>query len=279
MYDAERDGPSAGMTTRDPKVSTCTVLGICLTILGDVDAGAAMSLAGVDHAKMLNHAVSLNLGLRRACVQSMLRRDTQQVIEFSGELAALRAAYETYKGSWEGTFFQDWAQLWTKPDPVLFDRVQTFLRHLDSTNNWALLPFYMASAAELSGRDGDVATAAALLERADELVNITGGRWCEAEITRLRARFATSTPQEAAALLRDGLAKARAQGAKLWELRTATDLAQLLCDQGNHTEARELLRPVCEGFGEGRDTADYIAARALLDGMEEHRGVVRECIS
>ncbi len=202
MYDRERDGPHTGTSTRDPKVSTCTFLGICLTILGYVDSGAARSLAGVHHAKTLNHPVSLNLGLRRACVQSMLRRDSRQVIEFSCELAALRAAYETYKGSWEGTFFQDWAQLWTRSDPVLFDRVQTFLHHLDRTKNWALLPFYMSSAAELSGRYGDVATAAALLERADELVNITGGRWCKAEILRLKARFGTRNSEDAATMLR-----------------------------------------------------------------------------
>ena len=171
MYDLDRDGPNAGMSTRDPKVSTCTLLGICLTILGYPDSGAAMSLAGVQHAETLNHAISLNLGLRRACVQAMLQRDIQSVIEFSDQLAALRADYETYKGSWEGTFFHDWAQLCTRPDPVLFDRMQTFLHHLDATRNWALLPFYMASAAELSGRYGDVAAAAALLERAAEIVN------------------------------------------------------------------------------------------------------------
>ena len=41
MYELDRDGPHAGMSTRDPKVSTCTLLGICLTILGFPDTGAA----------------------------------------------------------------------------------------------------------------------------------------------------------------------------------------------------------------------------------------------
>jgi hypothetical protein len=127
----------------------------------------------------------------------------------------------------------------------------------------------MASAAELSGRYGNVATAVALLERADELVNLTGGRWCEAEITRLRARFGTRNPDEAATLLRASLAQARQQGAKLWELRTATDLAGLLRDRKRSAEACAVLRPVCEWFGEGRDTADYVAARALLGEIEE----------
>jgi class 3 adenylate cyclase len=268
MYDAERDGPQAGTTTRDPKAAISTFMGVCLSILGYSDSGAAKIRSGIHHAKTLNHPVSLNLGLRRACFQGMLIRDTRLVIEFSDELAALRAAYETYQGSWEGTFFQDWAQLWMRSDPVRFDRVQTFLRHLDRANIWAFLPFYITSAAELSGQYGDVTTAAALIERADELVNMTGGRWCEAEVTRLRARFCARNSEEAVIFLNASLARAREQDAKLWELRTAKDLATLLRNQKNYAEACAVLRPVCEWFSEGKQSADYIAAQALLADLE-----------
>jgi len=269
MYDAGRDGPQAELTTRDPKAAMSTFLGVCLTILGFADSGTARIAAGISHAKTLNHLVSLNLGLRRACVQNMLRKDTQQVLNLSNELAALRDVYETYQGSWEGTFFQDWAQLYARADPVRFDRVWTFLDHLDRANIWAWLPFHMASAAELSGRHGDLDTAAALLKRAEELVNITGGRWCEAEIMRLRARFDTRNSEDAATFLGASLEIARQQGAKLWELRTATDLAALLSDQKKHAEACAVLKPVWAWFSEGRDTADYIAARTLLGEIEE----------
>jgi class 3 adenylate cyclase len=268
MYDVERDGPHAGMTTRDSKVSICTLLGICLTILGDADSGAAVSLTGVRHAESLNHPISLNLGLRRACVQGMLQKDARRVIEFSSQLAALSAEYETYKGSWEGTFFHDWAQLCTQSDPVLFGRIHTFLHRLDVTKNWALLPFYMASAAELSGQYGDTASAAALLERAAELVAITGARWCEAEIMRLQARFSARDSTEAAALLDASLAQARQQGAKLWELRTAIQLAEVLRDQGNRTAARDVLKLVFAWFSEGRSTPDYATARTLLAELD-----------
>src|SRR5262249_18805888 len=127
MYDAERDGPKAGTTTRDTKVAMTSFLGVCLTILGYFDCAAAKTRAAIHYAKTLNHPVSLNLGLRRGCLQGVLLRDTRRVFEFSGELAALRAAYETYQGGWEGTFFQDWAELRTQSDPVRLDRVRTFL--------------------------------------------------------------------------------------------------------------------------------------------------------
>jgi len=201
MYETERDSPHAGMSTRDPKVSICTVLGACLTVLGYPDSGAAMSLAGVKHAETLNHVISLILGLRRACVQGMLQRNTQRVIELSSRLVAVGTAYETFKGSRDGAIFHAWAELRTRSEPLFFNRMQAALEQLDSTKSWALLPFFMACAAELSGQYGDVGTAVALLNRAAELVGVTGERWCEPEIMRLQARFSARDPGEAATLL------------------------------------------------------------------------------
>lgn len=269
MYVPERDGPSAGKTIRDPKASTCAFLGLCLTVMGYPDSGAAMSLAGVQHAEALNHPISLNLVLRRACAQAMLQGDARKVAELASQMAALRAEYETYKGSWEGTFFHDWAQMCERPDPVLFDRMQVFLHHLDSTKNWAFLPVFLASTAELSGRLGDVARAEAMLERAAEIVNLTGSRWCEAEIIRLQARYSVRDAEKAVALLRSSLAIAREQGAKLWELRTATEMAKLLRDLGDSGAARAALAPVYGWFTEGLRTPDLVAARALLDEIAQ----------
>jgi class 3 adenylate cyclase/predicted ATPase len=265
MYDPERDGPNAGMSTRDPKVSISVLLGICLTILGHVDPGADMIRSAVKHSESLDHAVSLNLALRRGCAEAMLRRDVRRVTEFADRMAQLRAAYETYKGEWEGKFFHDWARMYAHPDRELCERMQVFLRHLDATGNWALLPLYMVSTADLSGRSGDVATAGALLHRAAEIINVTGSGWCQAEVMRLQAQFCARDAHDSLALLRSSLATARGQGAKLWELRAAVDLAGQLCNRGAHAEAGELLAPVCDWFNARSEVPDLVAARALLD--------------
>lgn len=270
MYVAERDGPNAGMTIRDPKASTCAFLGLCLSVQGYLDSGAAMCATGVRHAEALNHAISINLVLRRACAQAMLQREPLKVAELASRMAALRAEYETYKGSWEGTFFHDWAQMCDHPDPVLFDRVQVFLHHLDATRNWGLLPLYLTATAEQCGQSGDAATAAAMLERAAEIVNLTNSRWCEAEILRLQAHYGARDAEHAVALLRSSLAIARDQGAKLWELRTATDMARLLRDLGDTAGARAVLAPVYGWFTEGLGTPNLVAARKLLDEIGQN---------
>ena len=57
------------------------------------------------------------------------------------------------------------------------------------------------------------------------------------------------------------------RGARLWELRAATSLARLWCDQGKRVDAHDLLAPVYGWFTEGFDTADLKAARTLLDEL------------
>ena len=57
---------------------------------------------------------------------------------------------------------------------------------------------------------------------------------------------------------------ARRQGALSRELRSATSLARLWRGQKRVNEARKLLGPVYRRFTEGFETADLVAAKALL---------------
>jgi predicted ATPase len=51
------------------------------------------------------------------------------------------------------------------------------------------------------------------------------------------------------------------------ELRAATSLARLWRDQGNPTQARNLLAPTYSWFTEGSDTPVLQEAKALLDTL------------
>jgi predicted ATPase len=63
------------------------------------------------------------------------------------------------------------------------------------------------------------------------------------------------------------LAVAGRQSAKLLELRAATHLARLWRDQGNRTEARDLLAPIYNWFTEGFNTPVMQQAKLLLDQL------------
>jgi predicted ATPase/class 3 adenylate cyclase len=270
MYKKNQYGSKDQRMARDPKVSTCTLLGICLTAMGYLDSGAAASLEGVRHAESVKHVVSLILGLRRACVQRMMQRSVDAVLELSTRLLAVNTEYETFLGSREGTIFHGWAQFQGHYDVNVVHDVQTCLDELEAAKHWVLLPFLMTSIAEVESAYGDVARAVDLLDRAAKLVSLTGEQWCEAEIVRLQARNSARDADETATLLEASLAKAREQGAKLWELRAAISLAELGREQGRYLAAREMLAPVYSWFTQGLGAPDVVAARGLLDALGAH---------
>jgi predicted ATPase len=88
------------------------------------------------------------------------------------------------------------------------------------------------------------------------------------ELLRVKGRLLLSKSQsnaaEAESSFMQSLELSRRQGARAWELRTATDLAALFASQGRSERGRALLQPVFEQFVEGSHTADLKAAERLL---------------
>ncbi|WP_414642769.1 ATP-binding protein [Bradyrhizobium sp.] len=101
-----------------------------------------------------------------------------------------------------------------------------------------------------------------------QLVEANGDVVYMPELLRLKGSLLLSKPQpsvaEAELCFARSLELSRRQGARAWELRTATDLATLFTGQGQPERGRALLQPVFEQFAEGFDTADLRAAKSLL---------------
>jgi predicted ATPase len=128
------------------------------------------------------------------------------------------------------------------------------------------------------------ADALGLLGRADEALvmlteienglNEAGWAMGAAELHRLRGEFllTRSAPGDAVvaeASFRDGIAVARNQHARLFELRAANALARLLDSSGRREEARVMLVDLYGQFTEGFNTNDLKETRALLDRFGE----------
>jgi class 3 adenylate cyclase/predicted ATPase len=132
-----------------------------------------------------------------------------------------------------------------------------------------LLPFFLTALAEVYGMAARPKEGLDWLAEAAKVMEITGDRWVEAEMHRMRGTLLLSMHEHAAAEhnYHCALAVAQRQSVKFWELRAALDLARLWCDQGKREEARELLAPVYGWFTEGFDTLDLKEAKALLDDL------------
>jgi predicted ATPase len=112
--------------------------------------------------------------------------------------------------------------------------------------------------------------AVVLLDRAAAEAEATGQHYSEAEGFRVRACVRQSqgaSLAEVEALFQSGLATARRQSARLFELRIATTLAQVLRNVGRLEDARALLAPTYGWFTNGHDTVDLKQARAVLDSV------------
>jgi hypothetical protein len=195
-----------------------------------------------------------------------MERDARGVLALAERLTALNQEHETFVGIQEAVIFRGWVTLRSNQMESL-ERVVNSLERLDAARHWVMLPFFMISIAEAIGGHGQRVRALSLLERAAQVVDMTEERWAEPELIRLEARFRTNKPSEAARLLETALEKAKCQGAKLWQLRTAVDLAKIWSDEGDVAAARGVLGAVYAEFTEGLDTLELVAARAALDSL------------
>lgn len=118
---------------------------------------------------------------------------------------------------------------------------------------------------------GRFAEALALIEETVGLIESSGDLSCMPELLRVKGSVLLAMPQQqqndAEICFTQSLELSRLQGARAWELRTATDLAALLVSRGQPDNARKLLQPIFEGFVEGFATADLRAAERLLASL------------
>jgi predicted ATPase len=140
-----------------------------------------------------------------------------------------------------------------------------------STGSTLWMPCYLSNLARAHAELGQCDAARQCVGEAMAAVEATKARWCEAEVHRTTGEIALTSPGADAAkaetCFERALAIAREQRAMSWELRAATSMARLWCEQGKRREARELLAPVYGWFTEGLDTLDLMEAKVLLDEL------------
>jgi len=125
--------------------------------------------------------------------------------------------------------------------------------------------------AEAYGKVGPAEEGLRVLAEALAAVDKSGGRFWEAELSRLKGELPPMRPvcdePEAEACFRQAFDIAHRQQATSLELRAAMSLSRLWQHQGKREEARQLLAPTFAWFTEGFDTADLQEAKTLLEEL------------
>jgi predicted ATPase len=144
-------------------------------------------------------------------------------------------------------------------------QMQKALLDYETTGARLLRPYFLALLAAVYQQAGQAEAGCPVIDEALRLVDITGERWCEAELYRLKGEGQPQAGVASETCFLQALRIARQQAAKAFELRAATSLYRLWQSQGRRDEAQPLLAEIYSWFTEGFDTADLQEARSLLN--------------
>jgi tetratricopeptide (TPR) repeat protein len=138
-----------------------------------------------------------------------------------------------------------------------------------ATGAVTIVPLFLISLAEASGKAGQPIEGLNQLDEAARQIEATQEGWTEPEMHCVRGELliAVGDYGAAEASFQHALAVAHRQNANFWELLAALSLASFWRDQGKRNEARDLLAPVYNWFTEGLDTPILKEAKALLEQL------------
>jgi predicted ATPase len=199
----------------------------------------------------------------------LLSGDNAGLDERAGQLIAVATEYGFPRWHAQATICRGWVKVENGDVAEGISLLRSGLRAYRATGSLSWMPHYFALLARACEIAGQIEESLPLLNDALEIALRTGERLLEAELNRRKGQLLSRQGHSEAAedLYRKALSIAEEQGAKLWQLRAAVNLARVRGDQGCHAEARDLLAPVYGWFTEGFDTPDLQEAKALLDGL------------
>jgi class 3 adenylate cyclase/predicted ATPase len=252
----------------DPHVWAQIHLSMSLFVLGHPGQARQRMDRAITEARELRHTQSLAMSLFWGCLLEQWSSDRRAAIAHADELIAL--ATEQAFALWlaRAEVVRGWALARVGAPEAGLVQLRRGLDAYRATGARYLLPYFEALLAEAQGQPAEART---MLDDALARAERTSERWLHAELHRRRGEALLALDPARAAEVegcyRRALEIARAQGARMWELRAATSLARLWQGQGRRAGAHALLAPVHAWFTEGHDLPDLIAAKALLDAL------------
>jgi tetratricopeptide (TPR) repeat protein len=249
----------------DPCAATRAYLALTLACQGYIDQARFHMEQALLAARQLGHTHTLVYLLFHKTWLDWLTRSPLIHLE---ECSALTAEHGF-------PFFLRWISAYRGRSLITLGRAEEALALLTQTlselraggcvTNTPTLLTWLAEAHAMLGHSAEERTC---LAEAARIIGTTQERRFEAELLyRVPGDLLNAAGDRPAAEqhYRQAIASAERQGAKLFQLRASVSLARPWSDQGQRTEARNLLWPVYDWFTEGFDAPDLEDAKTLLD--------------
>jgi class 3 adenylate cyclase/tetratricopeptide (TPR) repeat protein/DNA polymerase III delta prime subunit len=266
----EREGTATtlGDYLTIPRPTTLAQYSVAAQQLGRLDEADELCARSLREARESGHHLTSCYAICLCAMKSMVEQDPAAVFSLGEELVEIVNRHHVFYWECFTEGLLGWASARTGDLDKGLARLRRSweIRDRMQTKIWG--HYFLISEAEILVQNLRSDEAIVLLDRA--AADAIGPRYEHAEGLRVRAcaRLAQGAPfAEVEALFQRGLATARRQNARLFELRTATSLAQVWRDVGRADEARTLLAPVYGWFTSGHNTADLKNARAALESL------------
>jgi tetratricopeptide (TPR) repeat protein len=235
----------------DVRTAAFTFLSLCLAFKGDVSEADERWREAIERARSLRDPHTIAFALAVRCRTNCLLLDHKGLSRNVEQLHDLATEHDL-------EFFKVLAKNYLGWTRVLENRTAEAIALLESGiegvksagAQWHFL-FHGSILASAYQRTGRIEDGLILITNLLETTERTGIRYMEADLYRVRAELLVSSSNldEAEASLYRGLAVAREQQARIFELRIATALARLWRLQGHTSKARHLLAPIYASFG------------------------------
>jgi len=260
---AEFGGHDAGMCCR-------AISGMVNSFLGRLDRAAGFARDSVVVAQQIEHTFSEVFARGFGATTLLMRREIDPLVAWVEDLEAVAGDAVGHLSLFVATpkMIKGWAYVSigrvTEGMALLEDNFEDLQR-----TGFPKIGFQLMVMADAKRMVGDYDRSLDLLAQAEENGRKVNERLWLSEVARVRANVlvARSETDAANAAFADALAIAKAQGATLFELRAARDLARWQSAQGRTEEALQLLQPIYGRFTEGLDTPDPAESRELLDSL------------
>jgi predicted ATPase len=220
-------------------------------------------------AQQVGHTASLGLAQMAATILVQYRRDAAATSASANALMAFGAMQGIPLRGEQGRILRGWALAMQGDAATGVVQIHQGLTATDALGFKLLRPYFLTLLAEAYGQAGQPEAGLTVVDEAVTLIATAEERWWEPEVYRLQGELLLQLPHpdmpQVVACFHQALTVARAQQAKVLELRAAMSLSRLWQQQGQHDVARQLLAPIYAWFTEGFDTVDLQEARALLE--------------
>jgi class 3 adenylate cyclase/tetratricopeptide (TPR) repeat protein len=250
-----------------PQIIALQYKGWAKCIQGHLDEARALSQRSIEQARKIDHPLSLAFALQVRSIVHLLCREYELCRESAIENQAIAKEHDFVFYTAGSKVILGCALAHLERSGNGLDMASQGLHDWQLTGAALHVPSWAAFIADAALCIGDDKSAWAVADSGVTTAEANHDLIALAELQRLQGAIVICRGDTDAGHthLKVALATAAQQGAHLFGLRAAVDLARLLGDQGEKDRVGEILAPILDGFTEGLDTVDVKDARTLLD--------------